>query len=326
MLAEGVSVSTAACRVLHVPSMHVEPLRELPNHLHQGDVLVLNDAATFPGSLHFTRRGLRLELRLFEKTERGFRAVLFGPGDARTRTEDRPPPPRLSLGEPLTLAGLTATVTAIDPEAPRLLELTFEASDAALWHAVYLHGRPIQYAHQRAPLPLWAVQNAWSVRPWAAELPSAGHHFTLALLHALEARGVVLATLTHATGLSSTGDPTLDARLPWPERYEVPERTRRAVQAGRRVIAVGTSVLRALEAWGATGNAAGLATGGIGPDTRLAVCHGLVTGLHSPQESHWLLLRALASEAALQQMVTRARETHLVPYEFGDLALLLASR
>ena len=83
---------------------------QLPSLLGKGDVLVVNDAATFPGSIHFQRRGLTLEARLFEKTSRGFKAVLFGPGDFRTRTEHRAPPPRIAVGEHLTLAGLSAGV------------------------------------------------------------------------------------------------------------------------------------------------------------------------------------------------------------------------
>lgn len=312
-------------RVLLVPSMRVEPLHALPAHLGPGDVLVLNDAATFPGSVHFTRRGLQLELRLYEKTDAGFRGILFGPGDFHTRTEDRPPPPRLAPGEQLSLAGLTATVISVDIHAPRRLELAFEASEAQLWHALYAHGAPIQYAHQPAPLPLWAVQNAWAERPWAAELPSAGHHFTLGLLRRLERAGVQLARLTHATGLSATGDATLDAALPWPERYELPARTVALVRGARRVIALGTSVLRALEAWAHTGQPAGVATGAIEPSTRLRVTQGLLTGIHSPQESHWRLLGSLASADTLRAMARVARDAHLAPHEFGDLAFLLRS-
>src|SRR5205823_1185745 len=81
---------------------------------------------------------------------------------------------------------------------------------------------PVQYAYHRAPLPLWSVQNGYAIRPWAAEQPSAGRPLRFELLLALRARGVEIATLTHAAGLSSTGDVAIDAALPLPERYEIP--------------------------------------------------------------------------------------------------------
>jgi Queuosine biosynthesis protein len=202
-------------------------LEALPSLLGPGDVVVLNDAATFPGSLHFQHDGQTLEVRLFEKTPTGFRAVLFGPGDFHTRTEDRAAPPRLPEGTRLELAGLTALISRVDPRSPRLVELEFLADDATQWAHLYAHGAPIQYAHQPTPLPLWAVQNVYAERPWAAELPSAGHHLSHRVLGRLGAHGVRIARLTHATGLSSTGDPRIDASLPFPERYDIPSRPRR---------------------------------------------------------------------------------------------------
>ena len=294
----------------------------LPSLFAEGDVVVVNDAATFPGSIHFQRGGLTLEARLFEKTERGFKAVLFGPGDFHTRTEHRPPPPRLTVGERLTLAGLSAEIASVDSRSPRLVELRFEADDATQWSAVYRHGRPIQYAHQRQPLPLWSVQNVYAERPWAAELPSAGHHLTFSTLAAIERRGAVVARLTHATGLSSTGDEALDRTLPWPERYSIPEATLSAVRKARRVVAVGTSVLRALEAHAVNGKTDGVATEVIGPETKLQVVDALLTGIHSPQESHYRLLGALLEPAALEQAMRLADAAGLRQHEFGDVALI----
>ena len=178
----------------------------LPSLLGPGDVVVVNDAATFPGSIFFEREGVTLEARLFEKTVGGFKAVLFGPGDFHTRTEHRAPPPRLEVGERLRLAGLDAVVSAVDARSHRLVELAFEADDAAQWGAVYRHGHVVQYAHQPKELPLWAVQNVYGERPWAAELPSAGHHLTFQVIKAIEQRGATVVRLTHATGLSATGD------------------------------------------------------------------------------------------------------------------------
>ena len=300
------------------------PFSELPTLFGPGDVVVVNDAATFPGSVHFQRRGRTLEARLFEKTARGFAAVLFGPGDFHTRTEHRPPPPRLAVGERITVAGLSAEIASVDSRSPRLVELHFDVDDATQWSALYAHGHPIQYAHQREPLPLWAVQNVYAERPWAAELPSAGHHLTIGMLAAIERQGAAVARLTHATGLSSTGDEALDRTLPWPERYSIPAQTMAAVRGARRVVAVGTSVLRALEAHATSGELEGIATRVIGPETQLRVVHALLTGIHSPQESHYRLLGALVDDAILARMIGVAEHEHLRPHEFGDVALVSA--
>lgn len=299
----------------------VVDFRELPDQLREGDLLVMNDAATFPGSVHFEHRRLRLEARLFEKTPRGFKAVLFGPGDFHTRTEARTPPPLLDPGEHLRLAGLDAEVIDVSPTSPRLVELAFTADDDAQWAALYEHGHVIQYAHRAERLPLWSVQNVYGARPWAAEQPSAGHALTFELLRRLH-----VATLTHATGLSATGDPALDAALPFPERYEIPTATLDAVNAATRVIAVGTSVVRALEAWATTGERAGVASEPIEPDTPLHVVDGLLTGIHSPGESHYRLLGAFLSPERLRAVCELANRKHLRTHENGDLALLWCDR
>ena len=118
-----------------------------------------------------------------------------------------------------------------------------------VWTLLYRLGRPVQYSYAAAQL--WHVQLGYASRPWAAEMPSAGRPLRWELLLALHQRGVRLTSVTHAAGLSSTGDPALDAVLPLPERFEIPEATVRAVAAARvgggRVVAVGTSAARALE-------------------------------------------------------------------------------
>ncbi len=121
----------------------------------------------------------------------------------------------------------------------------------ALWAALYREGRPVQYSYLAHDLPLWAVQTVYAARPWAFEMPSAGRPLSWEILLALRRKGVRWASLTHAAGLSSTGDPAIDAALPLAERYDIPAATVRAVAdtraRGGRVIAVGTTVVRALE-------------------------------------------------------------------------------
>ena len=140
----------------------------------------------------------------------------------------------------------------MSPASPRLVDLAFRERGARLWAALYRHGRPVQYAYVAGPLELWHVQTRYASRPWCAELPSAGRPLTWSLLLGLLRRGVALASLTHAAGLSSTGDPALDALLPMPERFEIPAETAQAIRdakagGGRRDRGRRTTVTRALE-------------------------------------------------------------------------------
>jgi S-adenosylmethionine:tRNA ribosyltransferase-isomerase len=310
----------------------LHPFAALPRLLAPGDLVVVNDAATLPASLPGeTAAGLVFELRLSEPVEgERLAGVLLGAGDWRTRTEHRPPPPRVAIGERVTVGPLRATVTAA---RGRRVELAAEVAgkdpDArrdALWQALYAGAAPIQYAHRRDALALWSVQTAYAARPWAAEMPSAGRPLTWDVLLELRHRGIGVATLTHAAGLAATGDAALDAALPWPERYDVPARTAAAIAAaragGHRVIAVGTTVVRALEASGGRAGL-GVATLVLGPSTPARIAGGLVTGLHVPGESHFELLRAFAPAAQLGRVLALARAAGLSGHELGDACLIV---
>jgi S-adenosylmethionine:tRNA ribosyltransferase-isomerase len=312
-------------------------VRDLPSFVRAGDLFVVNDAATLPASLRARTPSGPGEVRLAGPTERGtFRAVLFGAGDWRTATEHRPAPApvaagdRLELGDASSPVALAAVVERVSPISPRLVELRFDREDAALWSALYRLGRPVQYSYLDGPLELWHTQTAYAARPWAVEQPSAGRPLTLGLIAALEARGARLVTLTHAAGLSSTGDAALDAALPLPERFEIPRATADAVAraraSGGRVIAVGTTVVRALEGAAAlakNGDGAALAASGetelkIGPGFRLRVVDGLYTGLHEPGTSHYALLGAFADSALLARASDEAEARGYLGHEFGD--------
>ncbi|MFT3839684.1 MAG: S-adenosylmethionine:tRNA ribosyltransferase-isomerase [Myxococcaceae bacterium] len=311
----------------------VAPFREFVDQLTAGDVLVLNDAATFPSSLWaITEGGAAVEARLFDGEGTRWRAVLFGRGDWRTKTEDRPAPAQVAVGERLHFGTLNAKVVEVSAISPRLIAIEFESDPATAWRHIFDYGRPIQYAYRPEAEPLWAFQNAYGARPWAAEQPSAGRPLTMELLLEAQKRGVELRMLTEATGLSSTGDAAIDAALPLPERYEIPAETaeavNRAIAEERRVIAVGTSVMRALEA-------SALADGQVHPGQgsaalvidethRPKVVTALLSGVHVPGESHWRLLRSLAAEEELQRAYALAREQRLEAHERGDAALLFA--
>src|SRR5436309_776499 len=185
---------------------------DLPAYLRAGDLLVVNDAATLPASLPATApSGRAMEVRLAGEREDGsWDAVLFGEGDWRTPTERRPPPDPPARGDVLVFAGgLTAKVERISAISPRLVELRFNEGGSAFWSALYRIGRPVQYSYLEGELALWRAQTRYGARPWAAELPSAGRPLTWGLMRDLTRAGVRLAAVTHACGLSSTGDPAL---------------------------------------------------------------------------------------------------------------------
>jgi S-adenosylmethionine:tRNA ribosyltransferase-isomerase len=310
-----------------------ERIADLEHRLGRA-LLVVNDAATQPASLRARGpRGEALELRLAGRLEDGeWRAVLFGEGDWRTRTEDRPPPPRLDPGDHVTITpDLRAEITSVSPLSPRLVSLRFDAKPERLWSALYRAGRPVQYSYLERALRLWHVQTNYGSRPWAVELPSAGRPLTWGLLLRLRTRGVRLASLTHAAGLSSTGDPALDAALPLPETYEIPAETVAAIgetrASGGKVIAVGTTVVRALEGAAARGGElqAGRATTDLKIDGsfRPRVVDGLLTGLHEPGSSHFALCSAFAPASLLESAFRHASDAGYLGHEFGDSSLIL---
>jgi S-adenosylmethionine:tRNA ribosyltransferase-isomerase len=306
-------------------------ISELPGLLGPGDVLVVNDAATLPASL---RVDAELELRLISQERDGsFRAVTLGAGDFRQPTEMRSAPRALREGETLSFgAALTATVTAVDASAPRLVRLRFDADGATLFRALYRYGKPIQYSYSDVPLQLWDVQNRYAARPWAFELPSAGRPLTFELLFELERHGAQLTYVTHAASISSTGSELVDARLPLAERYEISAHAAGALANARaeggRVIAVGTSVVRALE--GHASAEGSVAAGSGETELRLSssysprVVDGLLTGLHEPGTSHFALLEAFAPRRLLERAVEHAARTGYLQHEFGDSCLVLA--
>lgn len=309
-------------RLLVVGSPVEHPVTALPDLLSPGDLLVVNDAATLPASLPLGRG----EVRLAGPADPAFGAwvaVLFGPGDWRTRTEDRPPPPSVTVGTVLRPGGLEAIVEAVSPLSTRLLTLRFTGEADRFWAGLYRSGRPVQYSHLRGDLQLWHVGTPYAGPPSAVEMPSAGRPLVARLRAALAGRGVGLARLTHAAGLSATGDAALDAALPLPELYEVPAETLTRVEQtrsrGGRVVAVGTSVVRALES--ATGPGRRFTDLRLGAGSPLCRVDGLLTGLHEPGTSHHALLQAFVDAGALDEAGRLATARGLRGHEFGDLAL-----
>ena len=162
---------------------------------------------------------------------------------------------------------------------PRLVELVFAGTADEVWAGLASHGRPIQYSHMQTSLELWDVWTRIAGPPVAFEPPSAGFVLDWHVLSAIREHQAGFATITHAAGISSTGDEDLDRLLPFDEPYRISLMTVKAVERTRRcdgrVIAVGTSVVRALEDAatedGHLRSGEGLARGRIGPATRLKV-------------------------------------------------------
>jgi S-adenosylmethionine:tRNA ribosyltransferase-isomerase len=311
------------------------PRSALPSLLRPGDLVIANDAATLPASLMgiHCQSGHPIEVRLaawvslHDPTR--FTAVAFGAGDYRIRTEDRMPPPPLKSGDSLAFGPLVATVECL-VDHPRLFQLHFLGDRPAILAGIARNGRPIQYSHISEPLALWDVWTKFAADPIAFEPPSAGFALDWRTLGIWRERAVGFATLTHAAGISSTGDPALDRRLPFDEHYHVPEATAAAVAEAKsnqgRIIAIGTTVVRALESAshvsGGLRPGDGLARGRIGRETPLCVVDLMLTGIHEPGDSHYQLLQAFVDDEVLNRISAAFVLHRYYTHEFGDSLLI----
>jgi S-adenosylmethionine:tRNA ribosyltransferase-isomerase len=314
------------------------PRSEFANLLRSGDLLIANDAGTLPASLfgEHVPSGRPIEVRLAGRDSlepadvRRFSAVVFGAGDFRTRTEDRPSPPLLAPGDRLSLGPLRGIVEQLLDDS-RFISLQFEGRPSEIWEGLARHGRPIQYSHLPVPLAVWDTWTPLAGPPVAFEPPSAGFLLDWGMLAGLSARGVGFATITHAAGISSTGDAKLDRLLPLDEPYRIPPSTARAIQhakaGGSRIIAIGTTVVRALEHAAELNDGtppAGeqVATQRIGPCSRLRVVDAIISGAHEPGTSHYELLRAFVDDHTLSRIDRELNAHDYRTHEFGDSILL----
>ncbi|MBV8442046.1 MAG: S-adenosylmethionine:tRNA ribosyltransferase-isomerase [Hyphomicrobiales bacterium] len=315
------------------------PRAALASLFDPGDLVIANDAATLPACLRgvHSASGEPIEVRLAGWVSAGdptrFIALAFGAGDHRTRTEDRLSPPPLSPGDRLVFGALEAVVERpLDP--PCLLRLQFLGDRATVLAGLARHGAPIQYAHVPEPLALWDVWTRIAADPIAFEPPSAGFALDWRTLAIWRRRGVDFATLTLAAGVSSTGCPALDSKLPFDEPFRIPERTAAAIVRAKandaRIVAIGTTVVRALEsaAMAECGVRAGdgFARGRIVGGTQLRVVDAILTGVHQPGESHFELLRAFAPNELLERAASALVERRYRGHEFGDSLLVERTR
>jgi S-adenosylmethionine:tRNA ribosyltransferase-isomerase len=305
--------------------------RDLPDELDSGDLVVVNTSATVAAEAdaESDRHGavvVHVASRLDDGT---YVAELRTSPDAGRAVLDAEP------GETLALDGAALTLVAPYPRersSPTGLgnRLWRVAVSGDLPRTMARHGRPIAYGYLDRRYPLADYQTVFGIDPGSAEMPSAARPFTPDLVTRLIAKGVGVSPVTLHTGLSSQEA----GEAPQAERYIVPEVTAEAVNAtrarGGRVVAVGTTVTRALETVvGADGRvyaSSGWTERVISPDEPARVVDGLVTGWHDPEASHLMLVESVAGAALTRAAYDAATAEGYLWHEFGDSALLLPRR
>lgn len=305
--------------------------RDLDRYLRPGDVLAINTSGTLNAALPARRAdGTPLELHLSTRLPAELWSVEVRRPDATGTKPFRGAVAAEALKLP---AGGTATL-----HTPYRADQRYRAADVRLWIATldlpepldeYLarHGFPIRYGYVREPWPAAYYQTVYATEPGSAEMPSAGRPFTAELLTRLVARGIQIAPLVLHTGVASLED----HEPPYEEFYRVSPATARLINAARarggRVVAVGTTVVRALETiaeMDATVHAGeGWTSLVITPQRGVNAVDALLTGFHEPRASHLGMLEALAGRDHLRVVYQEALRKRYLWHEFGDLHLLL---
>ncbi|RPI21739.1 MAG: S-adenosylmethionine:tRNA ribosyltransferase-isomerase [Chloroflexota bacterium] len=310
-------------------------LSRLPEYISAGDVLVVNTSGTMNAALRAGRKdGTPLELHISTRLPADLWVVelrsLSPQGTLPFYTAE--------VGESLSLpGGASARLLAPYPKEQRKGTAGYQ-SPVRLWIAdltlptsldKYLarHGFPIRYKYVREEWPIDYYQTVFAREMGSAEMPSAGRGFTPALLKRLKRRGVKTAPLVLHTGVASLEE----HETPYEEYYRVPAETAQTVNAarhaGKRVIAVGTTVVRALETVtteeGTVHPGEGYTKLIITPERSLLAVDGLLTGMHEPRSSHLAMLMALAGSEHLRLAYREALEKGYLWHEFGDVHLIL---
>jgi len=311
--------------------------RDLPELLAPGDLLVVNDSATIPAAIHAERAdGTALEVRFASPAppaaDRPGAPMRPAPRDGawwivELRTADGARRLRGHAGELLVLSGGAPLRLAAPYASSTRLWLASVATDTPLLEHLARHGHPVRYAHVHGHWPLSAYQTAFARRPGSAEMPSAARPFTPELVARLATAGVLIAPVTLHCGVSSLER----GEAPHPERCAVPAATAAAVNAARawggRVIAAGTTVVRALETAadgdGTVGAMAGWTSLHVTRERGVRVVDGLITGWHDPEASHLQLLEAVAGRELLERSYAEAHARGYLRHEFGDSHLIL---
>ena len=296
---------------------------ELADFLQPGDLLVVNHSATLPASL--PARGKAGPFILNLSTHYGRGLWLAEP----RKSAAQPGPLPFEKGERIQVAGLDARMVAPYPGLP---DLWFVRIIGDVNAVMSRWGEPIHYGYVGEALPLRFYQTIFATMPGSAEMPSAGYPFTRRVLESLRDKGVHMSGIVLHTGVSSQeveADEVEDQPL-YPEPFFVPAATAKAVNAarreGQRVIAVGTTVVRALEsAWDGeqVQPASGFTRLYVHPKRGVHTVDGLITGLHDPVTSHLAMLYAIAGQDAIRSAYREAVKEGYLWHEFGDSHLIM---
>jgi S-adenosylmethionine:tRNA ribosyltransferase-isomerase len=299
---------------------------DLPQFLSAGDLLVVNVSATLPASLP-GRFPDGTAVRVHYSTRAPGLPGWWGVIELRTADGARPLPRTRRAGRLILSGGAGLELVAPYASGSRLM-LSRTADRTPLSEQFVRQGKPIRYGYVDRSWPLEAYQTVFAATPGSAEMPSAGRPFTTELIRHLSESGVAIAPITLHCGVSSPER----HEPPFPEWYEVPEGTARLVRltraAGHRVIAVGTTVVRALEtsaqsSGGGVRAACGWTNLVVTPATGASAVDGLITGWHEPQASHLQMLEAIAGRELLERSYAEAVARGYLWHEFGDSHLLL---
>ncbi len=287
---------------------------DIPSVLQAGDLLVVNDSATVPAALNARRQnGDSLQLHVATKIDE--RIYVTEPRDT------------VLCGEELRLpaGGSAVTIAPLDPQYPRLWYTWFQLPQR-MQDFLGNYGKPIHYGYINEEFPMRDYQTIFAREPGSSEMPSAARPFSKRVVDALIEHGIEIATITLHCGVASLEEP----ERPPAERFRVPVETAEAVNRaraeGRRVIAVGSTALRALESSFYRGDT--IASSGwtdlvIGDRYSIHTVDGLLTGFHDSAATHQSILRAFLGRGLLASAYAEAADAGYYQHEFGDVHLIL---
>ncbi|KUN04134.1 queuosine biosynthesis protein [Streptomyces yokosukanensis] len=321
---------------------------ELPRLLRAGDLLVVNTSPTLAAAVDGRIGHARVVVHFSTRGDDGRWAVELREPDGRGTTHPRAGTRAGTEG----IEGIEGTEVVLqgagrlvleEPLGPRGQRLRWARAAGDVLEVLRAHGRPIRYSYTERDQPLSAYQSVFALPPpdgaGSAEMPSAARPFTARLVAELVSRGVWFAPVTLHTGVASAQA----HEPPYPERFVVPEASARlinAVKAGRtgraapagpsgggRVVAVGTTAVRAVESAAGPDGVVRAAEGWtdlvVTPQRGVRVVDGLLTGLHEPEASHLLMLEAVAGRAGVDRAYEEALRGLYLWHEFGDVHLIL---
>lgn len=320
---QGASRDQVKLMVLHSQNGDVShsQFNKIDEFLNEGDVVILNNSRTIPPVLKAKQGSSDVEVRLSRNVSPNcWEALLIGDF--------------IQANTPLTFNnGLKAVIAGVGSERP-LVKLSFSKKGAELLDDIYRYGEPIRYEYINTPWPLEMYQTVYASAPGSVEMPSAGRAFSWNVLNKLQQKGVKLGFLQLHTGLSYYENDRWPDPKHHPEAYHVPEETAQLInnarKNGKRVIAVGTTVVRALESVvdqeGIVHANEGVTRLYIHKDHVVRSVDGLVTGLHEPEASHLDMLSAFVDQKHLMKAYRAAIQKGYLWHEFGDMNLILPEK